>query len=575
MGVVYEAHDRALDEEVAVKVLGGGAEESPERARRFRSEIKLARKVSHRNVCRIHEYGEDGRIRYISMELIRGTNLKERIQQQGALLVREGYGVALQIAEGLAAIHDVGIVHRDLKPSNLMLDTRGTVRVMDFGIAKAVGLVATADATATGQILGSLEYMSPEQVQGKVVDCRSDLYSLGVVLFELFTGRVPFRGDTPIATILKHLQDPPPLYGAEATGLPAGLIPILKRALAKSPDDRYAGIAELAANLREAHRAYLAEALTPTATLWPPRPSRDAVAIPSSPHVGALAGAKTRAGSLRLPLALGAVALAIGVPAVYWLLSGRSLPRSAPETATAKAPAVIATTAPSTIGAGVSPPPVAAGRAAPPVKASSVARPAPPAPRLDAESGEAPPSQEIELPVGTNLIVGIMDEIRSDRSRPGQHFQASLQEPVVLEGHEIAPAGTLLQGRIESAGSYREEGAARPFLELSLTRMELGGKPIEIRTALYRLVGPLPADRSSDTRAVIIGAAAGALVGAALGGKKGAAIGAAGGAAAGTAVSQPAAGPHEYTFGNRLTFKLAESLRLEPPRRSSGEGVWQ
>ncbi|MFN8094174.1 MAG: serine/threonine-protein kinase [Vicinamibacteria bacterium] len=251
MGMVYEAHDRLLDERVAIKVLRPDVATSSELEQRFRAEIKIARAVSHRNVCRIHEYGEDGDLRFISMAYVDGTDLKAVLRAKGALPAAEAFDVLVPVAEALAAIHDEGIVHRDLKTPNIMIDSRGVVRVMDFGIAKQSGAEGL-DMTATGQIVGTPEYMSPEQVHGRGLDGRSDLYSLGVVAFELFTGRTPFRAETPLATVLLHLNEPPPLEGPPAEKLPAAMVPVLRRALAKSRDERYADAREMTRALVEA-----------------------------------------------------------------------------------------------------------------------------------------------------------------------------------------------------------------------------------------------------------------------------------------------------------------------------------
>jgi serine/threonine-protein kinase len=258
MGVVYLAHDRVLDERVAIKLLRSDIARSPEFARRFRSEIKLARKVSHRNVCRIHEYGEERGIRYISMEFIEGIDLRQVIRGK-TLSLLEAFDVSIQVAGGLEAIQEVGIIHRDLKTANLMRDGRGLVKLMDFGIAKEQGSSATA-ATATGTIVGTPEYMSPEQARGEKLDFRSDVYSLGVVVYEIFSGKVPFRAETPLATILKHLHDPPPLEGI---GLPEPLVPVLRRALAKEPRERYASAGAMAEALKQARAACAGGAVSP------------------------------------------------------------------------------------------------------------------------------------------------------------------------------------------------------------------------------------------------------------------------------------------------------------------------
>ncbi len=250
MGEVYRAYDRVLEEEVALKVLRAEDVGAEDWARRFRSEIRLARKVTHANVCRIHDYGEEGSLRWLSMELVLGENLKQALSRRGALPPAEAYDVAIQAAEGLTAIHAAGIVHRDLKTLNLMVDGAGKVRVMDFGIAKPAAEGAT-DGGVTGYILGSPEYMSPEQARGRAVDLRSDLYSLGIVIYELFTGAVPFRADTPVTTLLLHLETEPPL---DHPGLPPALRPVLARCLAKDPAARFRSARDLVDALEAARR---------------------------------------------------------------------------------------------------------------------------------------------------------------------------------------------------------------------------------------------------------------------------------------------------------------------------------
>jgi serine/threonine-protein kinase len=208
--------------------------------------------VRHPNVCSIHEYGQDGHLRFIVMEFVGGVDLKQVLRTEGPMAWPQAYEVAVQVADGLQAIHNVGIVHRDLKTPNIMLDSHGAVRLMDFGIAKLFGTEGTTSATGTGHVVGTPEYMSPEQVRAEPVDARSDIYALGIVVYELFTANVPFRGDTPMATLRKQLDEAPPLALPAAARLPYPAKAIVGRALAKDRSDRYATAREMADDLRTA-----------------------------------------------------------------------------------------------------------------------------------------------------------------------------------------------------------------------------------------------------------------------------------------------------------------------------------
>ena len=183
MGMVYKARDRNVDEVVALKIIRPDLVQSAELRDRFRSEIKLARRVRHKNVCSIFGDGEESGLLYLSMELVEGADLRRLVRQHGGLSWPEGFDVSIQIAEGLQAIHDVGIIHRDLKTINIMRDTRGVVRLLDFGLAKQWQGGDSSGATATGHVVGTPDYMSPEQGRGEKLTFRSDLYALGVIVF--------------------------------------------------------------------------------------------------------------------------------------------------------------------------------------------------------------------------------------------------------------------------------------------------------------------------------------------------------------------------------------------------------
>jgi serine/threonine-protein kinase len=266
MGVVFEAFDRTLEETVALKTLRADIEATDELMNRLRSEIRLARRVSSPNVCRIHEYGVDDGRQYISMEYVDGVTIRDLLHETGALPVDVALDVAIQMMAGLVAIHDVGIMHRDPKPANLMRTRTGLVKLMDFGIAKEVG---GTTLTAAGSAVGTPEYMSPEHVRGQKLDLRTDVYIAGIVLFELLTGISPFRGDTHLEAAHKQVTEMPNL---RTPGIPAALVPVLGRALAKNRDARYGSARELAAALARA-RAELSRKVAPLPSPRPPGPA--------------------------------------------------------------------------------------------------------------------------------------------------------------------------------------------------------------------------------------------------------------------------------------------------------------
>jgi serine/threonine-protein kinase len=250
MGVVFRARDRRLDEEVALKVLRSEAlDEDPALVGRFKQELKLARRITHRNVLRTHDFDEWHGLPYISMEYVEGVTLKDLVRSKGALPLGVGLRIAKQVCQGLEAAHAGGVVHRDVKPQNmLILPESGDVKIMDFGIAR-VSEVERGESdpalTMAGTVMGTPDYMSPEQASGTPADFRSDIYSLGVVLFEMFTGRLPFTGEKIMTVILGHIQKPPPLPRKLNHAIPAELEAIVLRCLDKSPKKRYQKVGDV------------------------------------------------------------------------------------------------------------------------------------------------------------------------------------------------------------------------------------------------------------------------------------------------------------------------------------------
>ncbi len=236
MGIVYKVFDRKIEEKVALKVLAPEIAGDEKTIERFRNELKLARKISHRNVCRMYDLSEEEKTQFITMEYVPGENLKSLIRRIGHLSKVKAISIARQVCEGLTEAHRLGVVHRDLKPQNIMVDSEGNARIMDFGIARSV---RTKSITETGMIIGTPEYMSPEQIEGTGIDHQSDLYSLGVILFEMLTGRVPFRGDTPLSVILKHKTEPPPDPRKFDEQIPVAISRLILKCMEKDKNKRY------------------------------------------------------------------------------------------------------------------------------------------------------------------------------------------------------------------------------------------------------------------------------------------------------------------------------------------------
>ena len=265
MGVVYLARDQQLDEEVALKVLRPDVlKDDPTILDRFKKETKLARRITHRNVLRTHDFGETGGTAYISMEYLEGVTLKDLISSKGALPIGVGLRIAKQMCQGLEAAHAQGVVHRDIKPQNmLILPETGDLKIMDFGIASVSDMKAGAGAsglTTAGTVMGTPDYIPPEQAQGSTADYRSDIYSLSVVLFEVFTGRLPFTADTIMKVVLAHIRNPPPPPRTINDHIPAALEAVILRGLQKEPSARYQSVEELARDLDEVSSGYAATA---------------------------------------------------------------------------------------------------------------------------------------------------------------------------------------------------------------------------------------------------------------------------------------------------------------------------
>jgi eukaryotic-like serine/threonine-protein kinase len=239
MGSVYRARDRKLDDVVALKLLKPALAEDPEYLDRMKSEIRLARRITHSNVLRTHDFFELDSLPVISMEYVRGITLDQLLERSGRLSLAAGLRVTTQVLKGLQAAHDAGVLHRDIKPGNIILDPRGNARLMDFGIACQV-VDEGKDLTRTGTIVGTANYMAPEVLLGKTADARSDIYSTGVMMNQLFTGQLPFSGKTSMEVCMAHVQTEPAPPSQHWPEMPSPLEAIILRCMAKNPDDRHA-----------------------------------------------------------------------------------------------------------------------------------------------------------------------------------------------------------------------------------------------------------------------------------------------------------------------------------------------
>jgi serine/threonine protein kinase/tetratricopeptide (TPR) repeat protein len=246
MGKVYKVHDTKIKEKIALKLIKPEIAKDKKTIERFSNELRLARKIRHKNICQMFDLGEERGTHFITMEFVPGQDLKGLIRQSGQLAVGTTINIAKQICHGLTEAHKSGVVHRDLKPSNIMIDKQGDVRIMDFGIARSL---EAKGITGTGVMIGTPEYMSPEQVEGKDVDQMSDIYSLGVILYEMVTGRVPFEGDTPFTIGMKHKGEMPQNPKELNTQITDDLNNVILRCLEKYKENRFQSAGELYSKL--------------------------------------------------------------------------------------------------------------------------------------------------------------------------------------------------------------------------------------------------------------------------------------------------------------------------------------
>ena len=308
MGQVYKARDRETGETVALKILKPEIASDPAMIERFKSELLFARRITHKNVCRVHEFNRADGVAFTSMEFVEGESLRSVLKRFGSLTQRKGGDIALQICSGLKEAHAQGIVHRDLKPENVMIDTNGNVKIMDFGIARSM----EALTLTTGALIGTPAYMAPEQAAGKPVDHRADIYALGLMLYEMFTGAQAFCGENAISVALKQMNEAPaPPRHIEPSVSPA-LERVILSCLEKDPDKRFQSVAGL-------ESALLSSALP---GVGPPQTAATVksvlpVAVAPEPAPSAAAGRRQSARTPRVAAVLLIVCLALAAGVVW------------------------------------------------------------------------------------------------------------------------------------------------------------------------------------------------------------------------------------------------------------------
>ena len=246
MGRVYKVLDKDIDEKMALKLLNLEVATDEKIIKRFQNELKFARKITHKNVCKMYHLAKKEETPYITMEYVPGEDLKSLIKRKEKLAAEEAISIAKQVCEGLVEAHELGVVHRDLKPQNIMIDDKGRAKIMDFGISRSL---ETKGVTEAGVIIGTPEYMSPEQVEGKEVGKRSDIYSVGVILYEMVTGKIPFEGGTALSIALKHKSEMPQEPWQINAQISESLSRVILKCMEKDKEKRYEGADELLSEL--------------------------------------------------------------------------------------------------------------------------------------------------------------------------------------------------------------------------------------------------------------------------------------------------------------------------------------
>ncbi|MGA2136899.1 MAG: serine/threonine-protein kinase [Bryobacteraceae bacterium] len=439
MGVVYKAIETQLDRPVAIKALHPQFSSNSELMERFRAEARAQAQMNHPNVATLYTFLVQDGAAYMVMEFVDGEAFDRMVQRLGPIPIAEALPAFRQALAGIGYAHHLGILHRDIKPSNLMLNREGVVKVMDFGLAKVMG---DRSLTATGVRLGTVYYMSPEQILNRPADTRSDIYSLGATLYEILTGKVPFPGDSDFHILNAHVNTPPPLLSGACPNISGGIEQAVLKALAKNPDERFQSAEEFAAALEQG-----GDTISPFAVTVDPRASQaiTTMTVRPVPKPAALI-------AHRGWIAAAIVSLLVLLLAAWLWVRIRSQPSAAVSTS-----------------------PTAAGAPAAPAAAPAV-QPPPPAP---------PPP--IIVSAGTIVSVRLLDPVDARSKYAGEDFQAELARNVMVAGRVVFRARDTAMLHLEETGSSGR--FKKPDMNLRLVSIEIDDRQHPVMTKPHVIKG--------------------------------------------------------------------------------------
>ena len=586
MGVVYKAVDVNLDRVVAIKALNTELSGNAELEQRFRAEAKAQANLNHTNLATLYALLIEGGRPWMVMEFIEGETLEQMVQRRGPVPSTEAIPLFRQALLGLGYAHRTGIVHRDIKPSNIMVNKQGIVKVMDFGIAKVLG---ARGMTRTGTQMGTAFYMSPEQVLNRGVDIRSDIYSLGVTLYEMLTANVPFSGDSDYQIMTDHVNTPPPLLTKFYPYVPKGVENAVLKAISKRQDERFQTVEEFGSALEHPDDFGIVVGAAGAAVM-PVRagatvietPGHAAIAATSAPaHTPQIVVQTVTGGPHEPPVAkpfwsreikIAAIGiLAVSLVAGAWMAS-RSTGKPAPLPLVSSGnngngPGPVGDGGTVTALGSSTPVPVDGGQRGPAQAQGGPSGQNPSAQNPSAHNSTgntAPPpppvAQASMIPAGTGIVVRMIGSVDSSRDNPGESFQASVDEPVFVGSLMAIPRGASARvalANVAQAGHIQ----GRSEVRLQLISLNIHGRSYPVRSTFFEKAGASRGKRSAEV--IGGGAAAGAVLGGIFGRGKGAAIGAAAGAGAGTTVQMATQGaPVIIPSETRIDFVLRGPIML-------------